>query len=84
MSECSDLTYYQRNRGVILNRSNDYYENNKERLRELARDKYRNLSEEEKYNKRKHRKSRCHNMSEGKKRLKQYQKNYCGAEKVLT
>ena len=84
MSECVDLTYYQRNWDVILNRSNDYYENNKERLRELARDKYRNLSEEEKNNKRKHRKSRCHNIFEGKKWLKQYQKNYCGAEKVST
>ena len=44
----SDLTYYQRNRDVILNRAKDYYENDKERLREQARDKYRNLSEEEK------------------------------------
>ena len=44
----SDLTYYQRNRDVILNRAKDYYENDKERLREDARDKYRNLSEEEK------------------------------------
>ena len=44
----NDLTYYQRNRCVILNRAKDYYENDKERLREQARDKYRNLSEEEK------------------------------------
>ena len=43
MSECADLTYYQRNRDVILNREKDYYENDKERLREPARDKYRNL-----------------------------------------
>ena len=42
------LTYYQRNRDVILNRAKDYYKNDKERLREQARDKYRNLSEEEK------------------------------------
>ena len=48
MSECADLTYYQRNRDVILNRAKDYYENDKERLREQARNKYRNLSEEEK------------------------------------
>ena len=48
MSESAYLTYYQRNRDVILNRAKDYYENNKERLREQARDKYRNLSEEEK------------------------------------
>ena len=33
MSECADLTYYQRNRDVILNRAKDYYENDKERLR---------------------------------------------------
>ena len=44
----SDLTYYQRNRDVILNRAKDYYENDKERLREQARDKYRNLFEKEK------------------------------------
>ena len=42
----SDLTYYQRNRDVILNRAKVYYENDKEKLKEQARDKYRNLSEE--------------------------------------
>ena len=30
----SEITYYQRNRKVILNRAKDYYENNKELLRE--------------------------------------------------
>ena len=44
----SNLTYYQRNRDVILNRVKDYYKNDKERLRDQAKDKYRNLSEEEK------------------------------------
>ena len=48
MSQCADLTYYQRNRDVILNIAKEYYENDKERLREQAKDKYRNLSEEEK------------------------------------
>ena len=43
-----NTTYYQRNREIMLNRANDYYENDKERLRELARNKYRNLSEEDK------------------------------------
>ena len=33
---------------MILNRAKDYYENDKERLRKQARDKYRNLSEEKK------------------------------------
>ena len=32
----------------MLNKAKDYYENNKERLREQARNKYRNLSEEDK------------------------------------
>ena len=43
MSEYADLTYHQKNREVILNRSKDYYENDKEKLRVHARDKYRNL-----------------------------------------
>ena len=56
---------------MILNRAKDYYENDKERLREHEGDKYRNLSEEEKNNKREYRKIRHHNMSEEKKiRLK--------------
>ena len=62
----SDLTYYQRNKAVILNRAKYYYENVKERLREQARDKYRNLSEEEKYINREYGKKRYHNMSEEK------------------
>ena len=52
MNEYIDLTYYQRNRDVILNRAKDYYENDKQRLREQPRDKYRNVSEEEKNKKR--------------------------------
>ena len=48
MSENINLTYYQKNRDVILNRAKDYHENDKKRLREQARDKYRNLSEVEK------------------------------------
>ena len=47
MSEYTYLTYYQKNRDVILNRAKDYYENDKERLREQAIDKYRSLAEEE-------------------------------------
>ena len=37
----SEKTYYQRNREVILNIAKDCYENDKERLREQTRDKYR-------------------------------------------
>ena len=53
----SDLTFKRRNRAVILNRAKDYCENDKERLKKHARDKYRNLSEEGKTKKREYRKS---------------------------
>ena len=62
MSENTYLTHYQRN---------------KERLKNQARDKYRNLSEEEKNKNRKYGKIRYQNMSEEKKqKLKEYKKNY--------
>ena len=62
MNEYSDLTYYQKN-GEVINRAKDYYENDKKRLREQARDKYRNLSEE-KNKKREYGKKRYCNMPE--------------------
>ena len=43
----SGMTYYQRNREAILNGAKDYSEINKERLRNQAKDKYRNLSKED-------------------------------------
>ena len=52
MSTNAYLTYYQKNRDVVLNRAKDYYGNDKKRLRVQARHKYRNLSEEEKNKKR--------------------------------
>ena len=53
MSENTGLTYYQRKR---------------ERLKKQARNKYRNLSEEEKNKKRGFGKNRYHNMPEKKKK----------------
>ena len=61
----------------MLNRGKDCYKNDKERSREQAKDKYRNLSEEEKnrWENREYGKNRYYNMSEEKKqRLKEYQK----------
>ena len=63
----SGKTCYQNNIDVILNRAKDFYENDKETLGEEARDKYKNLSEEEKGN-REYGRSRYHNMSEEKKK----------------
>ena len=78
MDEYVEETYFQKNQEVILKRAKDYHENDKERLREQARDKYRNLSEEEKNQKREYGINRYHNMSKIKKKqqeLKEYQKN---------
>ena len=49
----SNKIYYQRNRDMILlDRAKKCYENDQERLREQARNRYRELSEEEKHKKR--------------------------------
>ena len=47
-----NTAYYQRNRDVALNKANRYYKNNNERLKKQARNKCRNLSEEDKNKKR--------------------------------
>ena len=44
----SGITYYKRNRNVILKRAKDYYKIDKERLRNNARDKDRHLFKKEK------------------------------------
>ena len=54
---------------MILNRTQDYYENNKERLRGQTRDKHRKLSEEEK-NKRDYGKNIPQYVRRKKRRLK--------------
>ena len=63
----SNTTYYQKNRDVVVNRAKDYYKNHKKRLREQARDNYRNLSEEDTNKKKEYGRRRYHNMSEEKK-----------------
>ena len=51
-------------------------------MRELAKNKYRNLSEEDKNKKKEYGKSKYHNMSEeNKQRLKEDQKNHREAKK---
>ena len=44
---------------MIINRTKEYYKNNKEVLREKARNKYRELSDEEKNIKRGYERNRC-------------------------
>ena len=80
----SEITCYQRNRDIILNRVKEYYENNKELLRERAKNKYRSLSEDEKDMKRQYQKTRYRNMSdEEKKRLKDYYRDAKKLKSIL-
>ena len=75
MGKNTNLTHYQQNWDVILNRSKDYYENNQERLRKQARDKYRNLSEKENNKKRECGiNRRCNMPEEEKKKTKRISK----------
>ena len=78
----SRTTYHQRNKEVILNRPKDYYENNKEVLREreqkISIEKYL----KKKNIKREYGRNRYRNMSEeDKQRLKKYQRNYREAKR---
>ena len=68
MDEFVEETYFQKNQEAILKRAKDYHENDKKRLREQARDKYRSLSQEEK-------KSKESKIKKKKQELKEYQKN---------
>ena len=72
-----NTTYYQRNREWILNQAKVYYENNTDTIRVQARNKYRELSNEEKNIRRENRRNRYQNMSEeNKQRLRKYQTKY--------
>ena len=78
----SETTYYKKQKEktqkkTILNTATDYYKNSKEKLRLKARNKYRELSEEEKNIKSEYGRNRYHNMSEEKNEtFKEYKKNY--------
>ena len=41
------LTYYQKNRVIILQRSKEYYENNKDERKKYQRDRFHNMTSEE-------------------------------------
>ena len=46
-SDSQKLTYYQRNRDAMLQRSKEYYENNKNRRKEYQRNRFHDMSIEE-------------------------------------
>ena len=61
----SDKTiHYRKNRDIIINRAKEENKNNQGRLKEQARDKYRELSKEEKDIKREYGRNRYKNISD--------------------
>ena len=68
---------------MIRNIAKDYYGNNEERLRMQARDKYRNLSDEEKNKKIEYGINRRRNMSEEEKKTKRLSKKIIARLKSL-
>ena len=62
--------FYQKNRERCINYQRDFYENNKEVIKERARVKYHNLSFEEKDKRSEYAKNWYNNLSEDKKNIK--------------
>ena len=62
--------YYQTNKDVCLKTQWDYYENNKEAIKEQAKSKYHNLTREEKDKRCEYAKNWYNNLSEHKKNEK--------------
>ena len=79
----SGETFYQRNKPVILQTEKDYYENNKKILRERAKNKYRELSEEEKGVKGHTKETDIITCLIKKQELKEYQRNYHEYKKTI-
>ena len=65
----AETAYCQKNRDIILNRAKNCYNHNIKILRERARSKYREISEEEKNKKREYARNRYHSMSEKNKKI---------------
>ena len=79
----TEATYYERNKHLILNRAKEFDENNKDVLREKARNNYRKLSDEDKNITREYGRNWYHNMSEKKKQIpKEYQKTIMGLKSL--
>ena len=47
ISNSQNLTYYQRNRDTMLQRSTEYYKNNEGRMKEYQRNRFHNMTIEE-------------------------------------
>ena len=70
--------YYEKNKDALLQKSKDYYEKNKEKRKEDRRNKYNNMSDEEKLNILKYRREWYHKLDlESKRKIRNYSKMPC-------
>ena len=63
MSNAVKLTYYQRNKDLMLKKAKEYYHANKDKINKRLRDDYNELPEEKKIKRREYEKNWCDNMS---------------------
>ena len=78
----SGETYYQRNKGVILNRAKDYYGNNKKLLRKREQKiNIGNYLKKENRSRGSTKEADITCLMKRKKELKEYQRNYCETKK---
>ena len=75
MDENKERSYYLMNRDAILCKAKDYYAKNKGKISKGAKNKYNNLSEEQKNIKRVYSRNRYHKFNEIKTKMKDYAKN---------
>ena len=67
--------YYEKNKDMLLQKSKDYYEKNKEQREEYRKNKYNNMKEEERLNALKYRIDWYHKLDvERKRKIRNYSK----------
>ena len=75
MTTLENVTYYQKNKDKLLQKSKDYYEKNKEQRKQYRRNKCSNMSDEERLNVLKYRREWYHKLDlEEKRRNRDYSK----------
>ena len=75
MTTLENVTYYQKNKDRLLQKSKDYYEKNKEQRKQYQGNKYNNMNDEERLNVLKYRREWYHKLDlEEKRRIRNYSK----------
>ena len=83
MTTLENVTYYQKNKDKLLQNSKYYYEKNKEQRKQYRRNKYSNMSDEERLNVLKYRREWYHKLDlEEKRGNRNYSKTVSDPVKV--